>query len=232
MMNLPKITSTIHTYTTLEGQKILFAQFTGGQEKVLLEAKESGDDDLIVQTVIEVLKSIVRKGDVEKLPTFEVENLLLRSRIVSVGSDVEVVIKDPETEEKINIHIDLSKAELTKSRPDKRVLLGQSEDGSGEVFLNLKYPTFSDLADYKKVSDDAKIRLCLDNIQVGDKYTDISEVPDKELTAWLLTLEKSTLKKLGEFIQNIPRLELPLTYHLKDGTEKTIILKDFKDFFM
>ena len=52
------------------------------------------------------------------------------------------------------------------------------------------------------------------------------------MTEWLLTLEKSTLKKLGEFVQKIPRLELPLTYHLKDGTEKTITLKDFKDFFM
>jgi len=232
MMNLPKITSTVHTYTTLEGEKILFAQFTGGQEKVLLEAKESGDDELIVQTVIDVLKSIVRKGNVEKLPTFEVENLLLRSRIVSVGSDVEVIIKDPDTEEKISINIDLSKAELTKSRPEKRILIGKAEDGGDEVYLNLKFPTFKDLADYKKVSEDAKIRLCLDSIQVGDNYTDISEVPDKELTEWLLTLEKSTLKKLGEFVQTIPRLELPLTYHLKDGTEKTITLKDFKDFFM
>lgn len=229
---LPKIASTIHTYTTMDGEKILYSQFTGAQEKTLLEAKESKDEEIIVQTVIDVLKAIVRKGNVEKLPTFEVENLLLQSRIVSVGSDVEVVIKDPETEEKVNLHIDLSKAELTKDVPEKRISIGQAADGRGEVFINLKYPTFADLGSYKKVSDHAKIRLCLDTVQVEDSYTDISDISDKDLTDWLMTLEKGSLNKLTEFVSNIPRLELPIAYRLKDGTDKKIVLKDFKDFFM
>lgn len=231
MTSLPKIASTIHTFTTLKGEKILYTQFNGGQEKMLLEAKESEDDTIIIQTVLEVLRSIVRKGNLDALPTFEVEKLLLESRIVSVGPEVEIIIKDPDSGEKVEVTIDLSKAELSKNSTESRIHLGKTEGEGEDVYLNLKYPTFADLSDFSEISDEAKIRLCLDTVQTGENYLDLKEVSDEELTEWLLTLEKSSLNKLLEFVSDIPKLELQIDYRLKDGSEKTITLKDFKDFF-
>lgn len=229
---LPKISSTIHTHTTSSGEKILFTQFTGAHEKSLLEAKESEDDKIIIETVLDVLKSIVRKGNIETLPTFDVEFLLLKSRIVSVGSDVDVVLKDPETGEKVQVTLDLSEAKLSEGNKETRIKIGQSEESGQEVWVNFKYPTFLDLKEFNSISDEAKIRLCLDSIQEGETYHDISDASDEDLTEWLMSLEKSVLKEFSDFIDNIPKLTLDVKYTLKDGTEKTITLKDFKDFFM
>lgn len=231
-MTLPKITSTTHSYKTLKGEKILYSQFTGAHEKMLLEAKESENEEIIVETVLSVLRDIVKTGNVDKLPVFEVENLLLQSRIVSIGSDVEVIITDPETQEKVQVNIDLAQTKLIDTAPEGRILLGKAQGSSKDVYLNLRYPTFSDISSFFKISDDAKIRLCLDTIEEGDSYTDISDASDEELTEWLMSLEKKTIKTISDFVEKIPKLELAIEYRLKDGTEKKIILKDFKDFFM
>lgn len=229
---LPKISSTVHTYTTIKGKKILFSQFTGAHEKILLQAKESEDEEIIINSVLDVLRSIVRSGNVDSLPTYEVEKLLLESRIVSVGNEIEVILKDPETGEKVPVVLDLSKAKLVVQDREDRILLGKNEDSGKEVFLNMKDPLFSDLSKFSTISEEAKIRLCLDSIEEDENITDLSEVSDSDLTDWLSSLERSTLNKISEFVKKIPKLQMTVEYQLKDGTQKSLLLKDFKDFFI
>lgn len=228
---LPKISSTVHTYKTLKGEKILYTQFNGGHEKVLLQAKESEDEEIIVNSILQVLREIIKSGNVDKLPTYDVEKLLLESRIASVGNEVEIYVKDPETKERVKTLIDLSEATLSTPERESRILIGKNEVSGNDVFLNMKDPLFVDLAKFNNISDEAKVRLCMDSIEENDSFIDLSESSDEDLIDWMLTLERSSINKISEFVQNIPKLQMTIKYTLKDGQEKSILVKDFKDFF-
>ena len=88
-MALPKIDSAIHS-TTLpsNNQTVKYRPFLVKEEKILMTAQESRDEEAILDAVRQILGNCVvspKKFDVDNLPMFDIEWLFIRLRAVSVN---------------------------------------------------------------------------------------------------------------------------------------------------
>ena len=98
-MPLPKIaTPTYELVLPSSGRKIKYRPFLVKEEKILIIALESQDQQQIATAVKSILAScILTKGTkVEKLSTFDIEYLFLNVRGKSVGEQIEVMVTCPD----------------------------------------------------------------------------------------------------------------------------------------
>ena len=102
-MPLPKIsTPSYELVVPSTKKKIKFRPFLVKEEKVLILAMESQDNQQIANAVKDVIAAcILTRGiKVETLSTFDIEYLFLNIRGKSVGEEVEVTITCPDDNEK------------------------------------------------------------------------------------------------------------------------------------
>lgn len=232
-MALPKVSSTVHTYKTLDKKIIHFRAYNLGDENALQEAKESGNEDVKVQTILDVLQGLViNKVDITKLPTFEVEHLLLSTRIVSVGNTSNVKIKCEGCGKHHPVELDLSKVYLTDTRPKSNVIEVGKDEVTGEtVSVIMKYPSFGALRTMHNAGNKNFIRLCVESVQSGDSFFDFDDVSDEEIDEWLMSLSKDKIKGVYDFINNIPKLRLDVKFTCKCEKENELTIDDFESFF-
>lgn len=232
-MALPRIASAVHTFKTLDGKPIHYRAYKMGDEQALLEAKESQNEEIIINTIFDVLNGlIINKVDVKKLPTYEVEHFLLQTRIVSVGNVVESRMKCTECNKPMDLEIDLSKVYIKDERPaTNEIVVGQEETTGEEVKVLMKYPTFADAGLMKSENQKNAMRACIESIQVGDTYHDFAGVTDDEIDEWLLSLTKDKIGLIFEFINKIPKLQLEVQTTCKCGASHDFTIRNFEDFF-
>jgi len=92
-MTLPKISVPTYELTIpSSGQTIKVRPFTVKEEKLLLIAIESGNEEEIISTVKQVINNCILNNDVDidKLPFFDVDYMFIFLRAKSVGDTVTV----------------------------------------------------------------------------------------------------------------------------------------------
>jgi hypothetical protein len=94
--------------------KVQFRPFVVKEEKILLMAMESKDNNEIITATKEIINACTfEQLDVDKLPMFDVEYLLLQIRAKSVGeiSKFKVICPD-DKQTATDVEVDLSKIEV------------------------------------------------------------------------------------------------------------------------
>ena len=86
-MSLPKIDLPIFELKLVSlPNPIKFRPFLVKEEKLLLMALQSEDEDTILKTIKQVINNcLVDEVDIDKIPTFDIEYLFLNIRSRSVG---------------------------------------------------------------------------------------------------------------------------------------------------
>lgn len=234
-MAIPKL-----SYPTFElevpstKQKVRFRPFLVKEEKLLLMAKESGEQT----DIINVLKQVIVNCDVEdkininKLATFDLEYLFLKLRSKSVNEVISVSYVDPDDEETYTFEINVDDIKMKQSEDHSNTIpIGEN---SGIV---MRYPNAELMS---KVSSDIEIsdllffmiRGCLDSYYDGDTITEFSDCTEAELNEFIENLPTSTLKGFEKFFDTMPKLYHKLDYTNKNGDQKVLELKSIEDFFM
>jgi len=199
------------------------------EEKILLMAKESGEDADIMQAVLQVVNNCMINGDANKLTVFDLEFLFIRLRANSVNNITTVELTSEG--ETYRFEVDLHKVEVKFPGHDKRIML-DSKTG-----IMMKYPEatlFNDrefMALEGQAFYDALALNCIDYVFVGDAvhkgYT------KRDLAEWLENLDMKASEKLREFIMNMPTVHYEQKYtNKKTGAEETLTLRALQDFFM
>ena len=101
-MPLPTIeTPTYELKLPSSNKKIKYRPFLVREEKILIIALESKNQNEITNAVTDVLKKcILTKGvDVDTLPTFDIEYLFLNIRSKSIGEDIKLTVTCPDDKE-------------------------------------------------------------------------------------------------------------------------------------
>lgn len=159
-MALPKISVPIFT-TELPstGAKVKYRPFTVAEEKILLIARESNDADQIIIAVKQILNNcVVDDLDVEKLPTFDIEWLLVHIRAASIDNNVEFQIRDPDTEEIITLEMRIEDIKLHRNPEHTNKI--KADD---TYTILMRYPTIDEsikliqvLAEYSRLQSAIK----------------------------------------------------------------------------
>ena len=233
-MGLPKL---MHPVFELKipstKKKVNFRPFLVKEEKLLLMAKQSGEQ----QDIINVIGQVITNCDVDgvlnsdDLSSFDLEVLFLQLRAKSVGEDIEIIYKDPDDEQTYTFKINIEQVNVSED-PEHTNIIKLSET-SGIV---MKYPSaklMSEVVNKEDITDILffMIRGCLDKYFDGDKVISFSENDPKEIDEFIESLPTSTLNKFEKFFDTMPKLYHKIEYTNKNGVERVIELKTIEDFF-
>jgi len=233
-MALPKIDLPImEVELPSNGKKVKIRPFTVKEEKILLVAQESDEPAAEMLAIKQILTNCVIDANVEELPVFDMEFLLLKLRSISVDNKVEFAITDPETEEAVTLSIDVDE-----------VNIATAEGHTNEIKINddytlfLKYPNVDSFIRINQLDGTDPLTTyfimtsCLDYIASEDEIEYFKDYTDKEIEQFMDELPGKTLNKIVNFFETMPRLKHELKYTNKNGNEQTFVVEGTRSFFI
>ena len=233
---LPKPTKPeYNTAIPSTGKKIKYQPFTVKEEKLLILAAESQDQDEITNAIINVIQSCVTSPsdiDVEELALFDIEYLFLKARSKSIGEKIELIVTDPnDTEYTVDHSINIDKIGIDKTPGHTDVI-----SISDTMTLKMKYPDisfFNDGIDMSTIVNSLKtVGRCVSSLVVDDEVFNRSDMQEGEIEEWLESLTSSQFKKITEFFETMPKLKYKFTLkNERTGKDFEIVLEGLADFF-
>ena len=215
-------------------KSIKFQPFTVREEKILILASESQDNDEIANAITNVLESCVTSPGfkVSDLALFDIEYLFLKARAKSVGEKLEVNVTDPNDETFSTVHeIDVDKIQVQKNKDHKDLI----ELGEGTA-IKMKYPGISFFVEgvsMASITDRLDLAAdCVEQIVVGEDVYNREDMTNEEIQEWIESLTSVQFTKVMEFFITMPRLAHKFTLTNTNTKKKfSIELEGLSDFF-
>lgn len=232
---LPKIDHPVYKIKIPSIQKNhSFRPFLVKEEKLLLMAKESGNETDIFSAIKQIVTncSIDKNLDINKLSIFDLEYIFLKIRAFSIDNIVKIAYRDEEDGTVYNFEIDLN--EINVKFPEKKSNIVKIND---KVGLIMKYPSASLYEDqeFLKTENNHYFELilkCVDKIYFGEEVYEVKEISRKELEEFIENLKVDIFKQVNDFLVNTPRIEHVISYTNKNGSKREIYLNSLNDFFI
>ena len=215
-------------------KKIKFRPFLVKEEKILLMALETDNEQNIKNAVFDLLKAcITTRIKLENLASFDLEYIFLNIRAVSVGEIVQMNITCQD-DEKTQVKYNLNLTDVDVIFPeghDSKIML------TDETGVIMKYPSFDGFVEgqfsQNKEFDVIKVVAeSIDQIFQGDEVYDESTTSKKEFVQFVEGLTNSQLEKIQEFFETAPRLEHSFKVtNPNTGVESDYTLRGLQSFF-
>ena len=236
-MALPKIdTPTYELTLPSQDIKVKFRPFLVKEEKILLMALESQNNDEIYQATKQIVESCTFNTlKVDELPTFDLEYIFLQIRAKSVGEVSKFKVLCPDDKKTYaNVEVDLSKVnvEVDDKHTNKIIV-----DENRKLGVVLKYPTMNVLksgtmenATVEQIFD--VLADCVDHIYEGDKIYPSKDSTPLEIKEFFEGLSQESFNKIKLFFDTMPRLrqEIEVTNPVTNVKSK-VVLSGLNDFF-
>ena len=260
-MSLPKISAPIFsTILPSTGEKIRYQPFRVREEKILLIAQESGDLDQIILATKQVINnSVIDDIDIDALPVFDIQWLLLHIRAASVDNTLNFQIKD-DYDELINLTLDINDIKPFII-PEHTNRIKADE----EYTIIMRYPTIvetykimalmRDAVRLKKLIDEAaeidvKKQLlndlrklgnntieydimvsCMSQVVSESEVFNFSDSTPEEINSFVESLDPKVVPKIKEFFETMPTIRHEIPYVDSKGNAKVFVLEGFESFF-
>ena len=240
-MPLPTIdTPTYELKLPSSNKKVKYRPFLVREEKILILALESKDQNEITNCVTDVLKKcILTRGiDVDSLPTFDIEYLFLNIRAKSIGEDIKIMVTCPddnETQIPVTVYVD----EIEVIRPkdhSKDIPLDE------KMTLRMKYPSLNqfiennfDTKDQPDALVDKTFKLvadCIDTVYTQEDAWDSSDYSSDEKIQFIEQLNSKQYKQVERFFATMPKLSHTIEFVNPNTKQKnSVVLEGLADFF-
>ena len=238
-MSLPKINTPEYKLNIPStDEEITYRPFLVKEEKILLIAQETGDENaqyLAIQNLIE--SCVTEKIEVEQLPLFDMEYIFLNIRAKSVGEIANLKIICPDDDKttadvtvdltKVNVHMDDAhnpKIELTDT-----------------IGMLMQYPSIgligqaTNMGEQNAKSAEQMFELvsnCMYQIWEGEEVHECSDYTETEKVAFLESLNHSQFEKIQKFFDTMPTLKHDIEVtNPKTGVKSTVTLRGISSFF-
>jgi hypothetical protein len=216
------------------GEAITYRPYVVREEKILLIAMESNDENQIEQAVIDVIQSCVESPiNIDNLTTFDVEFIFVTLRSKSVGEGIKLSPKCEHCEETNEVKINLEEVKVTnlENKVDKHIKL------TDDISIDLKWHTMKDRQ--KELRNDSEtqtvinmIVASLETIYSGEDIHVVKDATDKEVREFVESLNTDQFNEIVEVLSNVPYLSYNMDYDCeKCGKENSISLNGLTDFF-
>ena len=232
--SLPKIQQPIFELELpSSGDKVKYRTFTVKEEKILLIAQETKDIDQAILSIKQVVNNCLIDKSVDELSMFDLEYVLLTLRSKSVDNAVAFAIKDPETDERVELELDLNDVQITKGENHSKEIRV-----TDDFVLCMRYPTINEfLALMKADSNDTNANFqimidCMDKLVGNDEVYKFIDFSAAEIEAFADDLDASAVKKIKQFFETMPTLRHELKYTNKNGKEQTFVIEGMQTFFI
>jgi hypothetical protein len=233
-MALPKIELPIlEMKLPSNGEKIQYRQFTVKEEKILLVAQESKDPEQEIVAAKQVVNNCLLEKDIGELSMFDLEFVLLTLRAKSIDNNISFNITDPETEEAVEVSLNIDEVSLTRDEAHtNRVKIND------EYTLFLKYPTIDEFINIVGMNpEDPLVNYfimvsCLDKVASDDEVHLFSEYKDEEVDDFMGSMTGDVIQGVQKFFETMPKLRHEIKYVNNLGNEKTFVIEGMRTFFI
>ena len=170
-MSLPKLTVMKHKMTLPStGESITFRPFLVKEEKLLMVAMQSGEQDDMVRALKEIIGNCVEKDlNLDSLPMFDIEYIFLKLRSKSVGEKTTVRLlcpDDKKTYAQIEVNLEDLEVQMTENHTNVIKL-------TDTIKLIMKYPLLKDMKSITNTSSGEQVfsivKHCIHEVHDGDK---------------------------------------------------------------
>ena len=236
-MALPKLDVPIYEMAVPStDEKIKYRPFLIKEEKILLIAMESGEQEDIIQAVKQIVSECTfDKLKLGEMPLFDVEYIFLQIRAKSVGevSKLKLLCKD-DGKTYAKVEVDLTKIEVQVDDDHTNKI-----ELTDEMGVIMKYPTIDSFAANKITDINASNMLdvivtCIAQIydKKGEEVYDSKDSTKKELTEFVEQLNTKQFQEIQKFFDSMPNLKHEVTVvNPKTKKENKVILSGLSDFF-
>lgn len=216
MANLAVLNKSPTYSVTLPASKktIKYRPYTVAEQKILLVAKEENTKQDILNAIRTVVKDCTFGViDINSIPTFETELLLLniRSRAVSSTIDMVMTCIDCDGQTDISIKVDDIKV-VGDIKDDVSIKIND------DLYVVMTYPTVLSSSTAASITNDspeqtseeifsASLDLmlsCIKSIVSGDDVFETKDQTREELVAFIDTLMESQINEMKTFIETCP----------------------------
>ena len=241
-MALPRINETLNFTMKVPstGKTIKYRPYLVKEEKVLLQAFESGDTKTCLEAMADTLQACIdsdSKVDVASLTTFDVEFLFMRVRSKSVGETSNIVVNCMECGHQNPYAVDLENIQVDMSESDNVVEL------TDDVSIEMKYPSYKTLTEddvsKAKEGDTGEVDTAMTMIAASigailteEERIDCSDQPLSELKSFVESMTNTQLQKVSGFLEAMPSLKEDIVFDCKEcNHHNEMELKGLSDFF-
>ena len=236
-MALPKLDVPIYELTVPStDEKIKYRPFLIKEEKILLIAMESGENEDVIQAVKQIVSECTfNKLKLGSMPMFDVEYIFLQIRSKSVGevSKLKVLCQD-DGETYANVEVDLTEIEVQVNDDHTNKI-----ELTDEMGVIMRYPTIDSFstAGISDITADNMLDVivtCIDKIydKKGEDVYDSKDSSQKELMDFVEGMNTQQFQDVQAFFDSMPKLRHEITVvNPKTKVENVVALSGLNDFF-
>ena len=236
-MALPKLEVPIYELTVPStDEKIKYRPFLIKEEKILLIAMESGENEDVIQAVKQIVSECTFNTlKLGSMPMFDVEYIFLQIRSKSVGevSKLKVLCRD-DGETYANVEVDLTEIEVQVNDDHTNKI-----ELTDEMGVIMRYPTIDSFstAGISDITADNMLDVivtCIDKIydKKGEEVYDSKDSSQKELMDFVEGMNTTQFQDVQAFFDSMPKLRHEITVvNPKTKVENKVALSGLNDFF-
>jgi len=218
-----------------DGRVVNFRPFLVKEEKLLLIATESGDQEQLITAITTIISECTDITDVDKLSTFDIEYVFLQVRTKSVGESVKLSVTCPDDEETaVELSIPLDEIKVVKTRGHKKDL-----KISDDVTVSMGYPKLDTFISMNFTGDEDGVEQvfdmaasCIQTISDAEQVYDCADVPKKEILEFFDQMDSKQFQMIQNFFETMPKLSYKTNVtNPNTGVESEVVLEGLASFF-
>jgi len=238
-MALPKIETPKYELTIPStSEKVTYRPYLVKEEKVLMMAMESDDNQQMARALKEVVVACVdfppNGSGVDDLAMFDLEYIFSQLRAKSVGETTEVGMTCESCEKKNDVEINLEKVYVTSED-----VKSQNIQITDTIGVTMRYPSVDAVLKTQGNGDSKQldqvfslIISCIDSIYAGDEVYDARQQEQSELNEFVESLNSEQFSRIQEFIEKMPQASLDISFKcVSCGHDNQYTLRGLANFF-
>ena len=207
------------------GEQIKFRPFLVKEQKLLMMAQESDDQQEVIDAVSKIISSCTfQKVDPLTSPLFDIEYVFIKLRSKSVGENVEVRLLCPD-DDQTYVTTKISLEDVGVSVGDEHTNKIQLTD---KIKLIMKYPqimdmkglSFGEMKQFEMVF--SILKHCIWEVHDGDTVYNKVDLKLKDLEEFIDSFDVSQLEEVMKFFNTMPKV----THTVKVKNPKTQVESD------
>ena len=231
---LPKLdTPTYRLTLPSTGEEIQYRPFLVKEQKLLMMAQESEDDQQILDAVTSLVRTCTfDKIDANNSPMFDVEYIFLQIRGKSVGENVQLKLICPD-DEKTSVDVEVDINDIAVQMTDNHTNEIKITD-TVKIFLN--YPLLRDmkgiLAETSQMQQIfSMLTKCVHEIHYGEQIFNKIDISEKDINEFIDQLTTDQFEGITNFFDTMPKLRhvIPIT-NPKTKVESEVVVEGLASF--
>jgi hypothetical protein len=213
-------------------QKVKFRPYLVKEEKVLMLASESGDNNQALQAIVDTIKACISDDiNTSELTTFDVEYAFTQIRAKSVGETSTVGVKCNHCETQNEISIPLDDIKVETPEVDNKIKL------TDDISLKMKWPRYNDvlgqdLSNMTQTQQTFKLLIeCIESVMTEDENIKFKDESEEEKLSFVESLTSEQFKSVREYIEKMPKMKYNLDYTCSNCNQNNnVTLEGMQDF--